>query len=108
MRDTAAICRLNDELRHTLRGGRVMMTASVSQLPLDQQRAIVQAVRTFHDFAEDNDPHGEHDFGAVTVGEHRCFFKIDYYALDMEHGSDDPADPAKTTRVLTIMLAEDY
>ena len=38
----------------------------------------------------------------------RFFFKIDYYAPDMRHGSDDPADPARTRRVLTIGLAADY
>ncbi len=29
------------------------------------------------------------------------WFKIDYYAQDMEHASKDPADPAKTKRVMT-------
>jgi Protein of unknown function (DUF3768) len=69
---------------------------------------IYAVVQSFKDFTEDNDPHGEHDFGSFEYAGERCFWKIDYYDKAMEYGSDDPADPAKTTRVLTIMLAEEY
>ncbi len=62
----------------------------------------------FDSFTEDNDPHGEHDFGAFEHAGQRIFWKIDYYAPDMEHGSENPADPQQTVRVLTIMLAREY
>jgi Protein of unknown function (DUF3768) len=61
----------------------------------------------FDSFTEDNDPHGEHDFGAFEHEGQRIFWKIDYYAPDMEHGSENPADPKQTVRVLTIILASE-
>ena len=62
----------------------------------------------FSEFTPDNDPHGEHDFGSFTLVGREFFWKIDYHDRDMIHGSQDPADPEKTTRVLTIMLASEY
>ena len=66
-------------------------------------------VRDFDNFTEENDPYGEHDFGAFEVeGVGRIFFKVDYYDTDYSGGSDDPTDLEKTRRVLTVMLAEEY
>jgi len=65
-------------------------------------------VRRFEDFTPDNDPHGEHDFGSFTHGGQKLFWKIDYYDSACEFGSENPADAAQTTRVLTIMLADEY
>lgn len=59
-------------------------------------------------FDADNDPYDEHDFGSFKIIDQRMFWKIDYYGETMDVGSNDPADPAQTTRVLTIMLAEEY
>ena len=50
----------------------------------------------------------EHDFGNFEVEGENYFFKIDYYSPDLEGGSEDPADPKKTTRVLTVMRADEY
>jgi Protein of unknown function (DUF3768) len=64
-------------------------------------------------FTEDNDPHGEHDFGSLDYEGKRIFWKVDYYdrasfGTGRDMGSEDPSDPAKTLRVLTIMLASEY
>ena len=89
-------------------GGQVVMTQGVNELPLDTKARALLAVQSFDKFTSDNDPHGEHDFGSFEIEGETYFFKIDYYALDMDGGSEDPADPEKTTRVLTIMRADEY
>ena len=99
---------LNDAFRRTFVGGAVMITAGVEAMPLDQRRSILQKVRSFDAFSEDNNLHHENDFGSIDESGVRCFFKIDYYDRETEFGSPDPADPAVTTRVMTIMLAEEY
>ncbi len=99
---------LNDALRQTFIGGKVVMTAAVDALPIDVKARVLQHVRSFKEFDTDNDPHGEHDFGNFKIDSEMFFFKIDYYAPDLQGGSEDPADPEKTKRVLTIMLVSDY
>ena len=104
----AKIRELNDSFRTTMTGGRVMMTAGIDALPSDVKAMVIRRVAMFSDFTPDNDPHQEHDFGSFTLAGRKFFWKIDYFDAAMEFGSEDPADPAKTTRVLTIMLAEEY
>jgi hypothetical protein len=99
---------LNDSFRHSFNGGRVVITEGVDALSANVKAEVLQQVRQFDRFDRDNDPHGEHDFGNFEIEGERFFFKIDYYGLDMESGSEDPADPTKTTRVLTVMKAEEY
>lgn len=99
---------LNDALRRTFTGGRVMMSAGINALPERTKANVLSAVRQFSDFTEDNDPHGEHDCALFTVDGLRCMFKIDYYDKQLEYASDDPSNPSVTTRVLTIMLGEEY
>lgn len=104
----ARIGGFNDGFRRRFAGGRVMMSAGLAALPEPNRAAILAAVQGFDAFDADNDPHGEHDFGAVAVGGCRCFWKIDAYDRGLRSASPDPADPAVTVRVLTIMLAEEY
>ena len=104
----ARIVELNDRLRQTQTGGRVVMTLGIQALGAGFITKAVAALQSFTAFDADNDPHGEHDFGAFEVDGYRLFFKLDYYAPDLQHGSEDPADTEKTTRILTLMLAEEY
>jgi hypothetical protein len=99
---------LNDNFRSTFVGGQVVMTRGVADLPLDVRARLILAVQSFSNFTSDNDPHDEHDFGSFEIEGETYFFKVDYYALDMNGGSEDPADPSVTTRVLTIMRADEY
>ena len=51
---------------------------------------------------------GEHDCAALSVGDLRIIWKIDYYDRHRSSHSPDPASAKETRGVLTIMLAEEY
>jgi len=99
---------LNDTLRKTGSGGEILITAGVQLLSHTELIALLDAIRRFDRFDSDNDPWFEHDMGALTVDGQRYFWKIDYYDALMSAGSPDPADPAVTRRVLTIMRSDEY
>ena len=88
--------------------GRVVVTRAVADMGPNFQIAAVLAVAKDGTFTEDNDPYGDHSFGAVTVEGRKLWWKIDLYDLAYQWGSEAPDDPARTRRVLTIMFPEDY
>ena len=103
----ARIRRLNDEFRTRLEGGVLILTFAVQAF--SGVGAVVELVRLYDCFNEDNDPYGEHDFGAFVFRGRHFFWKIDYYDNEtLSFGSEDPADPERTTRALTIMFADEY
>lgn len=91
-----------------LAANQLVITRGVAGRGNDFIDRAVKAVRDFADFTEDNDPHGEHDFGIFEIDGITLNWKIDNYDNALEYGSPDPADPAVTRRVLTILLAEEY
>ena len=107
------IAKLNDRCRLGLdRTARILITRSclgtfASGSTADgllAQAQLMAAVRR-HTFAEADAAirdRGQFEFRGTTV-----FFRIDYYDLALDYGSEDPADANVTTRVLTIMLRED-
>ena len=99
---------LNDALRRTGHGGSVFITRGISDLRADEQSAIRDAVASFDNFTDDNDPWAEHDCATMTIGEREVMFKIDCYDTELEYASPAPWDPHQTHRVLTILLPEEY
>lgn len=102
------IQKLNDQFRRDRKGGYFCITDGIVALGHPIYREIVQAIAEFDDFTLDNDPHEEHDFGALNIAGHKIFWKIDYYDQNQTYSSPDPADPSVTTRFLTIMRASEY
>jgi len=106
---------LNDALRVStdpiaslIMNGQLMLTSGITARGMEFVDRTLRAVRTFSDFAERNDPYGEHDMAFLTVEGVEIFFKIDYYDPELRYHSKDPSDPGVTRRVLTIALAEEY
>ena len=106
--DTDRIRALNDELRQHLRGSKAVMTQGIAALGSEAVHRLVQTIAVFDDFCTANDPHGEHDFGAFEFDGTPVMFETDYYDKNLNFHSPDPADPAVTERMITLMLAEEY
>ncbi len=116
---SALIRDLNDRFRKNIPTvsdipGRVVMTSGIQELtntevePGKHLLKLFHTIRSFDNFSEDNDPYGEHDFGAFEFEAAKVFWKIDYFSPCMMYGADDPTKAVGTARVLTIMLAEEY
>jgi hypothetical protein len=119
------IRRLNDAARsHPGTGSIANVTIGFQSLPDADRFAALSAIVSFSQFDGNNDPYGEHDFGAVyrlatgrwtqerpsddkDISE-TVFWKVDYYDNTLTYGSEAPWDEQQTKRVLTIMLASEY
>jgi len=99
---------LNDTFRKTGIGGRIMLTIGIRELGEPAIKAIIEKIRKFDDFNRNNNPHGEHDFGSIINDGVKVLWKIDCYDRNLEYGSPDPSDASITTRVMTIMCADEY
>ena len=97
---TRRIRTLNDSLRIAGVGGQVVATWGIaSSLPQETQQRVFEAIRSFNDFTEANDPYREHD--CAILGDY--MFKIDYFDKTLKYGSEKPESPLITKRVMTIL-----
>src|SRR5258706_9677836 len=105
---SAKIRDLNDRFRWWLEGGSIVVTAGVHALGFVRVLGLIEIVKTFDQFTADNDPHGEHDFGAFVEGGERFFWKIDYYDLSLTVGSSNPVVSTVNCRFLILIMASEY
>jgi hypothetical protein len=110
---TEKIARLNDRARLGLdRNAKTVFTRNCLAAFCDPdgaerivyQAALMKAARSCS-FSDDSP---ERDLGTFEFRGRKVWIKHDYYDLACEFGSEDPADASATTRVLTIMLPEDW
>ena len=120
----ARIVRLNDLARQAMGVAcTAVATPGFGALPVADQSRVRELIETYDAFTPGDDPFGERDFGAIHQGRdgrwtaacpaqgesvETVFWKIDAYDRALQFGSDDPANPTVTRRVLTIMLASEY
>lgn len=105
------IAALNDAMRTSIEPpmapNMIVFTGALAESDEEIRILALNGARQFKDFTLENDPWGERDFMRYTIGQNTFIAKIDYYTPDLEAGSDDPDDPEKTARVMSIFYAED-
>lgn len=102
------IAALNDAFRRAGPNSDWVITRTLHEHGPDFVASATRSVMRFEAFGPDDDPYGEHGFGALVVDGVKVWFKIDCYDQALEFGSPDPADERLTRRVMTIMLPDDY
>ena len=98
----------NDDFRKNLSKGIFVLTQGIRSNTSEDIATIINEVRNFDNFDENNDPHNEHDFGAFDYKGKKVFWKIDYDDTKFLYLSPDVSKPRLTNLVLTIMYAEEY
>jgi len=93
---TTKIAELNDQCRKSLPSSNMNLSVGIYMRETEEITEIIELIKKFDSFTEDNDPYGEHDFGSIEYKGEKIFWKIDYY------------DVKKTRRVITVMLASEY
>ena len=84
-----------------------MMTPGVINLPRTVVAEVIRKTAEFGEFSADNDRTESTISGSFKVCSQNLFWKIDYHNPACEVVRT-PSDSAKTTRVLTLILASEY
>ncbi|PIE15352.1 MAG: hypothetical protein CSA68_06640 [Rhodobacterales bacterium] len=115
--ETAITAAQNDRFRYALiedtarpdgLEGKVFVPPGVMANGDDFVRMALPLTAKYSTFQQESDPYGLHEMGVITVFGIRVWWRIDLYDTDYRYGSDAPADPEQTRRVLTVLLPSEY
>lgn len=101
------VAQLNDLFRETGQGDCVLLTPSVSELGVLTIRSLQRSIAEYTYFTPQSDPSGRRDSGILRIGPEHVFWKINYFDSACRGASEDPANPAKTCRMLAIMYVSE-
>jgi methyltransferase (TIGR00027 family) len=100
-----SIRELNDALRQTFTGGRVLLSPGVLSLPAEANADVLERVRSFTAFDPENE--ADHDFGRFDFAGVAYCFELECPSRARD-GSKEAVDASKATRTLIIMRADEY
>jgi hypothetical protein len=88
--------------------GKMVMTAALAARSPEFLASVLRAVTAHDQFDPENDPDETHDFGSVEIEGESVWFKVDLFDLNYQYAAPDPADLARTARVLTLLFPADW
>jgi hypothetical protein len=88
--------------------GKLVMTAGIAAQSDEFRAALIGALVAFDSFDADSDPYGLHEMGVLEIEGERVWFKFDLYDENYEYAAEAPTNPARTRRVLTLLLPSEY
>lgn len=103
MCDQEKIYRLNNEFRQSFCGADAYKSPVLAALSVEVREDIYSAIRLSNYFDPETTNHPEHNFGTVRVHDHHITWAIGYMDKASEELSQDPSNPAVTTRIIDLM-----
>lgn len=103
-----AVRALNDAFRLSFTSTELYCSPAVIKLDYNDQSNILDRVRNYRGFTEDNDPDMTHKFGSIEYEKQRFVWEIIYLDGDGNHESNDPLNLNLTKRYMMVMLEEEW
>lgn len=103
-----AVRSLNDAFRISFTSTELYCSPGVIKLDHRDQSIILDRVRRYRGFAEDNDPDMTHKYGFIEYEDLQLVWEIIYLDNDGNHESTDPLSLNLTRRYMMVMLKNEW